>query len=62
VICREAAPVVLVLVVVLVIEKVLRYGVNFADGFQEGLLSRRDRMIIARQFTAWNVSKKGTVP
>jgi hypothetical protein len=26
------------------------------------LLSRRDRMIVARQFTAWNPCKKGIRP
>jgi len=33
-----------------------------AERSQEALLSRRDRMIVAWQFTAWNLSKKGPVP
>src|SRR5258707_13885328 len=34
-------------------------GFDFVDSCQGGLLSRRDRMIVARQFIAWNTPKKG---
>ena len=37
-------------------------GVDFADRSRERFLSRRDEMIVAWQFTAWDAEKNRTVP
>ena len=50
------------IVVVLVLDSLMWGGFENVDGSQEGILSRRDQVMVAWQFIAWNVSKKKTVP
>jgi len=42
--------------------RVYEFGVGNVDTHGTRLLSRRDKMKVARQFTAWNGTQKGTVP